>query len=46
MQKLLTAVGRASPLILLTFPLVAATLLALRLGVTQAELNETLSRFS
>lgn len=46
MQKLMGAVSRASPLIVLVFMLIAATQLALQLGVTRATLNETLSRFS
>lgn len=46
MQKLLAAVGKASPLILLLFLLVAMTQLALQLGMTQAGVNAFLSRFS
>ena len=46
MQKLMGAVSRASPLILLVFMLIAATQLGIELGVTRATLLETLSRFS
>ncbi len=46
MQKLLSAVGRASPLILLLFLIVATLQLGLQFGVTKAALNHTLSSLS
>ena len=46
MQRLLAAISRASPLILLMFLCVAAAQLALQLGVTRTDLNEALSHYS
>lgn len=46
MQKLMGAVSRGSPLILLVFMLIAATQLGIELGVTRASLVAMLSRFS
>lgn len=46
MRKLLLTASKASPLVLILFLLVAATQLALQLGVTPAGLERTLARFS
>ena len=46
MQKLLAAVSRLSPLILLLFLLVAATQLAMQLGVTRSVMRELLTQLS